>query len=59
MWEQLSHLCQTLYLNYPSLYSLPNSVSETNNILVGNGLYIGELFLISVVINLQGHIFEE
>ena len=46
------------YLNYPLLYSLPKFVSKTKNILVGNGKYIGVLFVMPFVISLQGHRFE-
>ena len=51
-------MSKTFYLNYPSLHSLPNFVSKTKVILVGNGQYVGVLFVIPVVINLEGHGFE-
>ena len=51
-------MSKTYYLNCPSLHSLPNVVSKTKNILVGNGHYVGVLFVILVLINLQGRMFE-
>ena len=45
------YMAKTFYLNCLSLHSL----SRTNNILVGNGQYIGVLLVIPVVINLNGH----
>ena len=47
-----SFMSKTLYLNC-SLH-----LYQTMNILVGNGQYVGVLFLVPVVINLQGHRFE-
>ena len=43
-------MSETFYLNCPSLHSLPRFVPETKNILVGNGQYIGVLFVIPVII---------
>ena len=53
-----SFISKTFYLNCPSLHSSPKLVSKTKNILVGNGQCVGVLFVIPVVINLQGHCFE-
>ena len=39
-------MSKPFYLNGPPLHSLPKFVSKTNNILVGNGQYIGVLFVI-------------
>ena len=36
----------TFYLNSPSSHSLPKFISRTKNILIGNGQYIGVLFVI-------------
>ena len=51
-------MSKTFYLNCPSLHSLLKFVSRTKNILVGNGHYIVVLFVIPVVINLYGYIFD-
>ena len=51
-------ISKTFYLNCPSLHSLPKFVLRTKNILVGNGQYVGVLFVILVVIDLHGYRFE-
>ena len=51
-------MSKTFYLNCPSLHSLPKLVLRKKNILVGNGQYVGILFVIPVVINLHEHKFE-
>ena len=43
------------YLNWPLLHCLPKFVSKTNDILVGNSLYVGVLVVTPIVINLHGH----
>ena len=53
-----SFVSKMFYLNCPSLHLLPKFVSKTKNIIVGNGQYVGVLFVIPIVINLQGHRFE-
>ena len=53
----MSLMSKTFYLNCPSLHSLPQFVSKTKNILVGNVQYAGVLFVIPIVINLKGHRF--
>ena len=53
IWEQLNHLC----LKHSTFHTLPKFVSRTKNILVGNGQYVGVLFVILVVIDLHGYRF--
>ena len=48
-------MSKMFYLPCPLLHSLPKFVSGTKDILVGNGQYIGALFVIPVVINLHRH----
>ena len=50
-----SFMSTTFYLNCPSLHSLPKFVSKAKHVLVGNGQYVGILFIIYVAINLLGH----
>ena len=45
------------YLNYPSFF-LPKFLSKQEIILVGNGQYVGALFVIPAATNLHGHRFE-
>ena len=51
-----SFMSKTFYFNCPSFHS--NFTSRTKNILVSNGPYAGALFVIPVVINLQGNRLE-
>ena len=51
-------MSKMFYLNCPSLHSLPMLISKIKNILVGNGQYVGALFITPAVINLKGHRFE-
>ena len=53
-----SFMSKTSHLNCPSLHSLPRFVLRTKNILVGNAEYIGVLFVILVIIDLNGYRFE-
>ena len=54
---QLSHLCKKSFSNCPSLHSLLRYIKD-KIILVDNGQYVGVLFVIPVVMSLQGHRFE-
>ena len=54
-----SFVSKIFYLNCPLLHSFPQIVSKMTNILVGNGQgEVEVLFVIPIVINLQGHRFE-
>ena len=53
-----SFMSKTFNLNCLSLQIFTKVLSKTKNILVGSGQYVGVLFVIHVVINLQGHKFE-
>ena len=45
-------------LRYKSLYSLPKFTSTTTRMQVGNGQYVGVLFVISLIMTTQKHRFE-
>ena len=46
------------YLRCKSLHLLPKFASKTQRIQVGNGQYVSLLFIIPIVIDIQGHRFE-
>ena len=46
------------YLCCKSLHSLPKFASKTQRIQVGNGLYVSILFVILIIVNIGGHMFE-
>ena len=41
-----------------SLHSLPKFMSATTKIQVGNGQYVGVLFVIPVILTIQSHRFK-
>ena len=51
-------MSKALYVNCPSLHSLPKCVLRTKNISVGNGQYAAMLFVIPVVVTLHKHGFK-
>ena len=53
-----SFMVRSHYLWCKSFYLLPNFTSETQRIQVGNGQFISVLFIIPIVIDIQGHKFE-
>ena len=48
-----SCMSKLYYLRCKSLHSLPKFASKTQRIQVGNGQYVGVLFIIPVVIDIQ------
>ena len=48
----------TLYLNCKTLHVLPKFASNTQRIQVGNGQYVGVLFVILVIVDIHGQKFE-
>ena len=46
------------YLNNKCLHSLPKFINDRKNIQVGNGQFVSVLFIIPVVVNIHGHLFE-
>ena len=53
-----SFMSKSHYLQCKSLHSLPKFASRTQRIQVGNGQFVGVLFISSIVIDIHGHKFE-
>ena len=53
-----SFMSKSHYLCCKSFHSLPKFESKTQRIQVGNGQYVGVLFVIPRIINIYGHRFE-
>ena len=51
-------MSKSYYLHCKALHSLPKFTSKTQRIQVGNGQYISVLFIIPVIIEIAGHMFE-
>ena len=50
-----SYMSKIYFLRCKSLHSLPQFISKTQRIQVGNGQYISVLFIIPVVIEIHSH----
>ena len=46
------------YLHCKSLHFLPKLASKTQRIQVGNGQFVCVLFIIQIITDIHGHIFE-
>ena len=53
-----SYMSKSYYLQCKSLHALPKFSLNTQRIQVGNGQYVSVLFVIPVIIDIQGHRFE-
>ena len=53
-----SCMSKSYYLRCKSLHMLPKFASNTQRTQVGNGQYVGVLFVIPVIVNVHGHRFE-
>ena len=53
-----SYMSKSYYLRWKALHDLPKFASKTQRIQVGNGQYVGVLFLIPVIIEICGHRLE-
>ena len=53
-----SFMSKSYYLHCKSLHSLPKFASKTQRIQVGNGRHVSILFVITIIVNISGHIFE-
>ena len=53
-----SYMSKSYFMRCKSLYSLPKFTSTTTRIKVGNGQYVGVLFVIPVILAIQSHRFE-
>ena len=52
------YMSKSFYLKCKCLHALPKFTSHTHRIQVGNGQYVGVLFVIPVIIDIHGHRFE-
>ena len=52
------YMSKSYFLRCKILHSLPKFTSTTTRIQVGNGQYVGVLFVIPVIMTIQKHIFE-
>ena len=53
-----SYMSKSYYFKCKTLHALPKFASKTQRIQVGNGQYVGVLFIIPVIIDIHGHRFE-
>ena len=53
-----SYMSKSYYLRCKSLHGLPKFVSKTQRIQVGNGQYVGVLFVIPVIVEINKHRLE-
>ena len=53
-----SYMSKSYYLRCKALHDLPKSASKTQRIQVGNGQYVGVLFVIPVIVEICGHRLE-
>ena len=53
-----SCMSKSYFMRCKSLHSLPKLTSTTTRIQVGNGQYVGVLFVIPVILTIQSHRFE-
>ena len=53
-----SYMSKSRFMRCKSLHSLPKFTSTTTRIQVGNGQYVGVLFVIPVIMTIQHHRFE-
>ena len=53
-----SYMLKSYYMQCKSLHIMPKFTSTTRRIQVGNGQYVGVLFVIPVIITIQKHRFE-
>ena len=53
-----SYMSKSYYLRCKTLHALPKFASKTQRIQVGNGQYVGVLFVIPVIIEINGHRLE-
>ena len=53
-----SYMSKSFYMQSKILHALPKFVPTTQRIQVGNGQYVVVLFVILVIIEIHGHLFE-
>ena len=52
------YMSKSYYLRFKSLHNLPKFASQTQRIQVGNGQYVGVLFVIPVIVGINKHRLE-
>ena len=58
MGASKSYMSRSFYLRCKSLHALPKFASNKQRIQVGNGQYVGVLFVIPIIVDIHGHRFE-
>ena len=58
MGASKSFMSKSYYMHCKSLHSLPKFASKTKRIQVGNGQFVSVLFIIPVIVDINGHRFE-
>ena len=58
MGASKSYMSKSYYLRCKSLHNLPKFASKTQRIQVGNGQYVGVLFVILVIVEINNHRLE-
>ena len=58
MGASKSLMSKSHHLWFKSLHSLPKFASKTQRIQVGNGQFVSVLFVIPIIVDIHGHIFE-
>ena len=58
MGESKSYMSKSYYLRCKAFHNLPKFVSKTHRLQVGNGQYVGVLFVIPVIIEICSHRLE-
>ena len=53
-----SYMSKLFYMQRKILHALPKFIPTTQKIQVGNGQYVAVLFVILVIIEIHGHLFE-
>ena len=56
--ESKFYMSKSYFMRCKSLHSLPKFTSTTTRVQVGNGQYVGILFIIPVILTIQSHRFE-
>ena len=58
MGASKSYMSKSYYLRCKSLHNLPKFASKTQRIQVGNGQYVGDLFVIPIIVEINNHRLE-
>lgn len=53
-----SYMSKLFYMKHPELHTLPKFASNCKGIMVGNGQCVPVMFVIPIIVMIQGHIFE-